>query len=89
MEENIIRPVRAHLEHAVACLGVLEVGDLDRNIGQAIDELRTAQRLLEQFRIECQEYAAMRNARPVCPAEHGGKMQDCAAYPACACDFKN
>ena len=22
----------------------------------------------------------------ICPTEHGGKMQDCAAYPACACD---
>lgn len=21
-----------------------------------------------------------------CPAERGGKMADCAAYPACACD---
>lgn len=22
-----------------------------------------------------------------CPAQHGGKMSDCAAYPACACDY--
>ena len=22
-----------------------------------------------------------------CPAEYGGRMQDCAAYPACACDY--
>lgn len=27
------------------------------------------------------------NAHGACPVEHGGRMEDCAAYPACGCDF--
>lgn len=27
------------------------------------------------------------SASGTCPAARGGKMSDCAAYPACACDY--
>ena len=52
IQHEAVRTAREYATRALAGLNVLHLGPLDYNITTAVDELRTAAAILEQFGIE-------------------------------------
>jgi hypothetical protein len=49
LDEPMVKEARRFAELAVATIDTLDLGPLDYNVAEAVDRLRTAAKLLEEF----------------------------------------